>query len=110
MTISRQRRRTAGRVSARVAIGLIGAPVLTVVVPVSSQAVVVNGVQNGDLSAGAGNAFDCFANGGWGTSTRTLTAVTGRGNTGRAASLTLTNWASGDRKLLISQTTAARRR
>ena len=105
MTISRQRRRTAGRVSARVAIGLIGALVLTVVVPVSSQAVVVNGVQNGDLSAGAGNAFDCFANGGWGTSTRTLTAVTGRGNTGRAASLTLTNWASGDRKLLISQTT-----
>ena len=100
MTSGRRR----GRMSARVAVALVGALAMTVIVPVTSQALVVNGVENGDLSAGAGNAFECFTNAGWGEGDDELTAVPGRGGAGRAGSLTLSGWASGDRKLLPSQT------
>ncbi|HEY5878721.1 MAG TPA: hypothetical protein VIU11_07415, partial [Nakamurella sp.] len=96
--------RASGRVSARVAVALVGALAMTVIVPLTSQALVVNGVENGDLSAGTGDAFECFTNAGWGDNDDELTAVPGRGGAGRAASLTLNDWASGDRKLLPSQT------
>ena len=70
---------------------------------VAGQATPVNGVPNGDLSAGGPSAFTCFSDYGWGSHTSSVSAVTGRGGSGRAASMTVTGWVSGDRKLLQTQ-------
>lgn len=94
-----------GRASLRTAFLLVGAIVLSVVIPVESAAAPVNGIENGDLTAGGTNTFTCFANSGWGAHAGALTAVTGRGGSGRAASLTVSGWQSGDRKLLQEQST-----
>jgi hypothetical protein len=102
----RQRSRPTGRVSVRVTIMVVGAIILSVLIPVDSAAAPVNGIENGDLTAGGTNTFTCFVNSGWGTHTGALTAVTGRGGAGRAASLTVGGWQSGDRKLLQEQSTA----
>lgn len=95
--------RTPGRWWLRLTVGLVTVLVAPVVLAVESQAAPVNGVENGNLSAGAGNAFTCFTNSGWGTNTGTLTSITGRGGSGRAASLSIKGWVSGDRKLLPTQ-------
>jgi hypothetical protein len=67
---------------------------------------VTPGIKNGDLSAGTGNAFDCFKLGGWGDHAVALTSVTGRGGTGRAAQLAVSNYASGDRKFMTEENDA----
>lgn len=97
-------RRPQGRWWVRLSVAMVGSLLLSLLVTVDSRAVVVNGVENGDLSAGAGDAFECFTNAGWGESDDELVAVPGRGGAGRAASLTLSGWGSGDRKLLPTQT------
>jgi hypothetical protein len=61
-----------------------------------------NLVRNADLSDGTGDTFTCFQAGGWGGHTATVTAVTGRGGSGRAAALTISGHTSGDTKLLQS--------
>lgn len=72
----------------------------------TSAEAVTPGIKNGNLSAGAGNTFDCFKLGGWGDHTVALTSVTGRGGTGRAAQLSITGYASGDRKFMTEENDA----
>lgn len=93
------------RIRSRIAVLLVVVITTTALATTESQAAPVNGIENGDLTAGGIDSFTCFINSGWGDHTDELTAVTGRGGTGRAASLTVSNWSSGDRKLLQTQTT-----
>lgn len=101
----RQRSRSRATRVRRVAAAVVASLLVPLVTAVDSQAAPVNGVENGDLSLGAGNTFTCFTNAGWGTPA-VLTSVAGRGGAGRAASLTVTGWANGDRKLLSAQNQA----
>jgi len=75
---------------------------LSAVVTGPAQAV-TPGVKNGNLSSGTGNGFDCFKVGGWGDQAVSLTSVTGRGGTGRAAQLSISNYVSGDRKFMTEE-------
>ncbi len=93
------------RIRNRIAVLLVVVVTTTVLATTESRAAPVDGIENGDLTAGGTDSFTCFSNSGWGTHTAELTAVTGRGGTGRAASLTVSDWSSGDRKLLPAQTT-----
>ena len=92
------------RPSRTIASGLVVSLVLVFLVPTSSAAAVLNGIENADLSSGMGDDFDCFTAAGWGDLEYQLQSVTGRGGTGRAAALTVTDRISGDRKLIQSQT------
>ena len=78
--------------------GLVAVPALAAVDPTSL-------VQNGDLEQGSGATFTCFQQAGYG-STATYTAVLGRGGVGRAAQLSIGNYAGGDRKLIQTQSVA----
>ena len=92
------------RPSKAVASGLVVSLVMVFLVPTSSAAAVLNGIENADLSSGLGDDFECFTAAGWGELEYRLQSVAGRGGAGRAAALTVTNRISGDRKLLQSQT------
>ena len=85
------------------AVTLVGA---TLAVPSARAAVdPASLVQNGDLEQGTGAAFTCFQRAGYG-SPGTYSAVPGRGGAGRAAQITITTYANGDRKLVQTQSAA----
>jgi hypothetical protein len=78
---------------------------VTCVLPASAAAA-PTAVQNPSLEQVTGGQPSCFSRGGWGTSTVTWSLTTAA-HTGQVAqSVTVSGYASGDRKLLITENTA----
>lgn len=84
------------------AAGVLAAAILLCAMPASADAAPA-GVVNGDLEQVTNGEPNCFSRAGWGDNTATWALTTDAASGQVAQSLTVTNYASGDRKLIMTE-------